>query len=377
MKLAIHQLLDSEPDNAALDAFLEGREVPIVEGTSVTFLYRGRADAVELRHFIYGLPSSQPFHRIPGTDGWYCTQSLPEASRVEYKIDVISGGDHHWIRDPLNPHLAYDPFGANSVCHGHGYERPDWTLHDPDARQGELKEIRVYSEVYRRRRHVQVYLPARFRKRRRYPLMIVHDGPDFLRYAGLQTVLDNLIYRLEIPPMIVALTRSRNRLEEYGADPDHARFIAEDLLPVLEERFPVQREPGGRCLMGASFGAVASFTTARYFPHLFGRLLLLSGSFAFSDIGPHERGPAFDPVVEMVNAYRSDPIPLAEKVFLACGMYESLIYENRSFLPLLQKTGMEIRYAEARDGHNWENWRDRLREGLSWLFPGPLWMVYE
>ncbi len=28
-------------------------------------------------------------------------------------------------------------------------------------------------------------------------------------------------------------------------------------------------------------------------------------------------------------------------------------------------------------GHNWENWRDRLREGLSWLFPGPLWMVYE
>ena len=23
------------------------------------------------------------------------------------------------------------------------------------------------------------------------------------------------------------------------------------------------------------------------------------------------------------------------------------------------------------------DWRDRLREGLSWLFPGPLWMVYE
>ena len=33
---------------------------------------------------------------------------------------------------------------------------------------------------------------------------------------------------------------------------------------------------------------------------------------------------------------------------------------------------MEVRFVEARDGHNWENWRDRLREGLSWLFPGPL-----
>ena len=46
-------------------------------------------------------------------------------------------------------------------------------------------------------------------------------------------------------------------------------------------------------------------------------------------------------------------------------------------VPILQRTGMEVRYVEAWDGHNWENWRDRLREGLSWLFPGPLWMVYE
>jgi enterochelin esterase family protein len=38
---------------------------------------------------------------------------------------------------------------------------------------------------------------------------------------------------------------------------------------------------------------------------------------------------------------------------------------------------MDVRYVEAADGHNWENWRDRLREGLSWLFPGPLLLVYE
>jgi enterochelin esterase-like enzyme len=58
-------------------------------------------------------------------------------------------------------------------------------------------------------------------------------------------------------------------------------------------------------------------------------------------------------------------------------MHESLIYENRSLIPMLQTTELELKYVEARDGHNWENWRDRLREGLSWLFPGPLRMVYE
>jgi len=46
-------------------------------------------------------------------------------------------------------------------------------------------------------------------------------------------------------------------------------------------------------------------------------------------------------------------------------------------VPLLTSTGMEVRYVEARDGHNWENWRDRLRAGLAWLFPGPIGMIYE
>ena len=47
---------------------------------------------------------------------------------------------------------------------------------------------------------------------------------------------------------------------------------------------------------------------------------------------------------------------------------------------LLDRTsgaGMTVRYVEARDGHNWENWRDRLREGLSWIFPGPQKLFYE
>jgi enterochelin esterase family protein len=137
------------------------------------------------------------------------------------------------------------------------------------------------------------------------------------------------------------------------------------------------RRPGTRGLMGASFGAVASLSAAWRHPGVFGRLLLQSGSFAFADIGYHNRGPAFDPVAEFVNEFRARPGHPSEKIFVSCGIFESLIYENRSLVPLLQSTGMDVRYVEARDGHNWENWRDRLREGLSWLFPGPLWMVYE
>jgi enterochelin esterase-like enzyme len=360
-----------------LDAFIAGQRFPLVDGRRATFVFRGDADEVHLRHWVFGLPSSVPFVRHRSTDLWYLVMDLPERSRVEYKLDVVRGGNHRWIRDPLNPALAHDPFGANSVVYGAGYERPDWTLEDSEARQGELHEMLVRHSAFGDTRTVRVYLPARFRRTRRYPLLLVHDGDDYLRFAGLKVVLDNLIHRLEIPPLIVALTSARDRMSEYTANEVHARFLAEDVVPRMQRLFPIDARPEARCLLGASLGAVASLHAAWMRPSFFGRLLLQSGSFAFTDIGDNKRGPVFEPIVGMVNAFREEHRKVADKVFVSCGMYESLIYENRSLVPHLQSAGMEVRYVEARDGHNWENWRDRLREGLSFLFPGPLLFVYE
>jgi enterochelin esterase family protein len=365
------------PGDGTLDAFLLAQPFPIIEGERVTFVFRGRADGVKLWHSIFGLPSFQPFERVPWTDLWYLTLDLPPGSRMEYKLLVERNGDGRLVRDPLNPNVAHDPYGANSVAYGEGYARPDWTQHDGEARPGAVEDREIESAAFGGRRTVQVYLPARMRLTRRYPLLVVHDGADYLRFAGLKTVLDNLIHRLEIPPIIVACLQSPDRSKEYMADPLHARFVVEDMLPALEAMLPIQRDAGSRGLLGASLGGVAALYTAWRYPKTFGRLLLQSGSFAFTDIGKTQRGPMFDPVVRFVNAFRANPGRPVERVFLTCGVYESLIYENRSMAPFLQRTGMEVRYVEARDGHNWENWRDRLREGLSWLFPGPLWMIYE
>ncbi|CAN5210760.1 hypothetical protein BH24PSE2_BH24PSE2_02220 [soil metagenome] len=374
--------MNSAPDKRIrhprdLDAFIADHEFPLVEPDGVTFVYRGEADEVYLRMWIYGLPAKQPLARVGEGDLWILFLDVPENSRIEYKFEVRKDGDSRWITDPLNPHVATDPYGANSVLRGFGYERPDWTLLDPDARRGDLTRIDVDSRWFGEVRSTTIYVPARFRRLRRYPLLIVHDGEDFLSYADLRIVLDNLIHRLEIPPMIVALVQAGERLAEYAGDDRHAGFLADELLPGLQKEFPLLDEPSSRGLMGASFGAVASLHAAWRYPGLFGRLMLASGSFAFSDIGGHRHDAVFDPVVEFVNEFRAAPDTPAKRLFICCGIYESLIYENRSLVPLLQKHGMEVRYVEVRDGHNWENWRDRMQEGLTWLFPGPLWMVYE
>ena len=365
------------PRNASSAPRSEGARYPLVDPQGVTFLYHGAADSVGLRCWIHGLPASQPFDRIEGTDDWILRIDLPPNSRIEYKFEVVRDGRVEWITDPANPLQAADPFGSNSVVQGFGYVRPDWTLPDIDARAGQIDELEVATVLPDGPRRTRVYIPARFRRSRRYPLLVVHDGTDFLRYASLQVVLDNLIHRLEIPPLIVALTDSPERLVEYAGHEGHARFVAEELPSALGERFPLRDDADARGLMGASFGAVASLHAAWRHPGRFGRLLLESGSFAFSDIGHHRRTPVFDPVARFVNQFRAAPGRPAERIYISCGIYESLIYENRSLVPLLSEHGLSVRYEEVRDGHNWENWRDRLQAALTWLFPGPLWMVYE
>jgi len=353
-----------------VDAFLDRHDFPLQDGRRSTFVYRGEADAVRLRHWISSLPTSQPFHRLAGTDLWWLDLELPRSSRIEYKLEVDRNGGTEWIVDPLNPRQARDPFGANSVLYGEGYVRPDWTRPDPHVARGEVSATTVESRAFGEPREVRVYRPARKPRTGRHPLLVVHDGRDYLQYADLGTVLDNLIERREIPPLVAALTQTGDRLEEYADDPRHARFVAEEIPARLETELPLERDPAQRGLMGASFGAVASLSAAWRHPGRFGRLLLQSGSFAFSDSGGSSRDEVFDPVVAFMDRFRRAPGKPAEKAFVSCGVYESLIHENRSLVPRLQETGMEVRYREARDGHNWESWRDRLREGLSWLFPG-------
>ncbi len=149
-------------------------------------------------------------------------------------------------------------------------------------------------------------------------------------------------------------------------------------MPHLTETYPLVDTPDGRTLMGSSFGGIASLSTAVRYPGQFGSLFLESASLVFTDIGlDHGGGPAFDPVVKFVNGFRARPKRVVEQIYMTCGMYEPLITPNRSMVSTFRETGMDVRYAEARDGHNWENWRDRLRDGLTWLHPGDQKFVFE
>ena len=169
----------------------------------------------------------------------------------------------------------------------------------------------------------------------------------------------------------MAFLHPKDRLVEYANSPEHARFLTHELLPKLEAEFPLVGNRSGRGLLGASFGAIAALSAAYRSPRTYGSLVLMSGSFVYADAGTdHGGGRVFDPVVRFVNRYRDRPRRVADRLFVSCGTYEPLIIPNRSIVPVFEAAGMDVRYVEARDGHTWENWRDRLRDALTWVLPG-------
>ena len=377
--LELLQKVEEDPAGAGplLEAFVGEHGSPVAQDGTALFFARGHYDEVTLVHWVFGLESRIPLERVDGTDFWLLRIELPQRARIEYKLEVQQHGNRAWIKDPLNPHLAFDPFGANSVCRMDGYDDPPWVFADPDARPGTLDGFRVRSGAFGDVRDVKVWLPHEYKKHKTYRLLVVHDGDDYLKYTGLRTVLENLVHRHEIMPLIVVFTNGVQRNEEYGANPLHPKFIVEDLLPAVERRFKISADPRDRGLMGASFGGVASLWTAWNHPGRFGQIFCQSGSFVFTDIGHHGRSALWDPVVAFTNAFREDPARIDARVFLSCGVFESLISYNRSLSVRMREAGVEHRFVESRDGHNWINWRDHLRDGLTWVFPGHLWMTYD
>jgi enterochelin esterase family protein len=353
----------------ALDARLAvGESFPIVEDHLCTFAFHAPAIGVRLVHFGVGFPEDLRFELLDeNTDWWLLSLELPVGSRLEYKLEVRDSFGTRLVEDPLNWRAASHPFGANSVCEAAGYATPEWSIARDDVPTGSIYDVSSHSNELRRDATVSVYLPAGYRSdpERRYPLVIVHDGPDYLRFAGASTVVDNLVHGGLMTPSVVAFVHPGERLVEYADDARHHNYLEHELLPQLEGELPVGGEPSKRCLVGSSFGAVASLSAAVHSPGTFGRLLLQSGSFAGAgtDCWPRPE-PLWRPVKQFVRRFLDHPSAPAQRVYVTCGVFESLICENRGLVPALQATGTDVRFDESLDGHNWESWRDSLGAAL-------------
>ncbi|TWU10082.1 enterobactin/ferric enterobactin esterase [Allorhodopirellula heiligendammensis] len=179
---------------------------------------------------------------------------------------------------------------------------PD-SLEQEGVPQGEITGPHVIaSEAYPGTQHTYwVYVPAQYDPDVATSLMIFNDGQAFMQADGsirAQHVLDNLIFRREIPVMLGVFInpgrtpeqpepspsnwgdKDTNRPTEYNSlDDRYAQVIVDELLPALAADYNISEDPKQRGIGGASSGAIAAFTVAWHRPDQFHKVLSLIGSF--------------------------------------------------------------------------------------------------
>ncbi len=310
---------------------------------------------------------------------------------------VMTGGGHsgQWGGDKIADALRWlwadqtsspAPVNAPSAV-SESPKPPQWQPH-PDAimrddvPHGTVEDMPAFESTIfpDTTREWSIYVPAQYKKEEPAALMIFQDGAGYRNVSGrwrVPVVFDNLIAKGEMPPTIAVFInpghekskprekgRSSNRSFEYDSLGDrYARFLLEEIIPEVEKRYTVSKDPEMRAICGASSGGICAFTVAWERPDSFRKVLSTIGSFT------NLRGG---------NVYpswirKTEPKPI--RVYMADtsgdidNAFGSWPWSNRLMASALQYMGYDVKFDWAEGyAHSADHGGALFPDALKWLW---------
>jgi enterochelin esterase family protein len=346
------------------------QKIPFVADDSVAFLFKGEASGVWWMGDFNGWGNDKNFDhqgkRIPGSDIWILKHSFPPDARLDYKIVI---DETTWILDPVNPHQQWSGVGGGS---------PNSELRMPLWKEDELifpmeaifhgrivKDVLIHSKNLGYRITYSVYIPPDYRPSSShvYPVIYITDGYEYLheRMGNMPTILDNLIHKKMIKPVIAVLVDHREpgnhsnnrRMQELAMSEKYLAFFAEELIPKVEKQYSISTDPEERAILGASMGGLSAAYFSFKRPDLFGLAGIQSPAFWFKP---------------EIFATCDTPENLPVKIFMTSGNIHDTAEGARTMRDILEKNSCTFEYREVNQGHSWGNWRDLLDEILVYFF---------
>lgn len=245
------------------------------------------------------------------------------------------------------------------------------------------------SEVLDTARTVVVFTPKGYARdtRRRYPLLLLHDGQNVFdggtsyvpgQYWRMGESAEELIAARQIEPLVIAAVYhgSENRIWEYtptkggklggGGAKEHGRMVIEELLPWLRSRYRLLPQARHTGVGGSSLGGLATIWLGLEYPDVFGKLAVMSPSVWWGNRALLRKLPAIH-------------YPQRQRVWLDIGTQEgSAAFGSIRDVRLLKammvskgwREGRTLHYEEVAGGeHNECAWAARVPDMLKFLYP--------
>jgi enterochelin esterase family protein len=203
-------------------------------------------------------------------------------------------------------------------------------------------------------------------------LTIFLDAEFYRDRVGVVSVIDDLKSRIADSWFVfVSMESIEARWIECPCYPPFAKFIVEELLPWLENRYENMSSVRQRILVGLSYTGLAAAFIAKEYSGVFQKVISQSGSFWSEDCW-------------LVEQFKKLPCSLPTEFYLDVGKQEvkqnvrhredvlqvvSQIEGVRKFRDVLLNQGYSVRYIEFEGGHDFEAWKGALPKALEWALP--------
>ena len=292
--------------------------------------------------------------RIDGTSWSYLEGTSYTNARAEYVFFF----DKEAAADPLNPRTVQAYAGPRSEI-----RMPFWVANpevddQADTPAGELIAETVTSRALGGPRRVWFYLPPGYAAAtdHLYPVIYILDGANYVEKMEVPRVLDRLIARKAIPPVIAVFSEPGDRQEEYTRNPKWRAFVTSELVPLVDQRFRTFPAPDHRIILGSSLAAYGAVDLAVEFPSIFGLCAALA--------------PPEQTVSVVANQPRARAAAVSIRFFVLGGVYDAMIDGARRLRTTLDGVNAPVTYMEVPEGHNTNTFRNHLDDAIRALLPG-------
>lgn len=358
---------------ATVDGFLAGRDLPLIDGEQVVFLWRGDAEDVAVAGEMIGMRREEKMERLEGTDLWWWSTDLDRRARSSYLFFVdyspvpdpattrratstVLGPDMNWLRtaEPMEMSWFAMPEwpghtspGEASASHGR-LERVELTVTPQGADDAEPTPVVTH-----------VWLPPGYDDSTdRYPVVFVHN-PHAREEGGWVETLDRVVGR-SVEPLIVAFVET-TRIRSYTS------VFAAQIAPAIDARYRTRTDRAARANVGMGWAAPDATMITFANSESFG-VLGLQSHFALTG----QRTA----VEESLGAADARTVPM--RIYLEWGRWDlkspheeemDFRKSSRWAWDLLRERGFNPMGGEVWDSTDFGSWRNRTDVLLESLFP--------
>lgn len=341
---------------------------PVVnDDNSITFRVKAPNAKKVTLHFDEWDVVSKPMTR--DEQGIWMVAIPPVTPRLYQYIFEIDG-----VRtiDFANPVVKAGTSVYGSVVEVHGTPARYDELQD--VPHGKIHIIRYISTPLKKPREMYVYIPDAYQmeQKRTFPVLYLrHGGGDsessWVKDGRAAVILDNLIASGKAKPMLIVMSNGLTDGSWAGGSTIEGMNALEqelltDIIPTIERSYRVTKKKEDRAIAGLSMGGGQAY------------VLGLRNLDKFSYIGQFSAGIIGDGKFSHDN-YTPGVMNTPSKVnkqlrllWISCGTKDPRYEGHLSFVEALKKYGVSCEFHDANYGHEWEFWRQQLRDFLQRLF---------